>query len=170
MDHEDEAELKRALGIRSWRNLSKEKVVRFAAAIPDVGTEVRLKIIEQFPAFKDLAKGSVDAVRQAHQSTVDANETSQDHFHRASQQQRDALKTDLDRDDLSWEQRQVLHERYRENVQQEYRKDSESKKFLEAGLRTVAVGAGAALALGAAFVGVKVLGEAKDGSGDSPGS
>ncbi|MCY0931949.1 hypothetical protein OTB20_38405 [Streptomyces sp. H27-H1] len=60
----------------------------------------RLKLIEQFPAFKDLAKHSVDSIRKAHKATLDANEKSQEHFRRASQDQRDALKDDLGRDEL----------------------------------------------------------------------
>jgi hypothetical protein len=73
-------------------------------------------------------------------------------FHRASQQHRDALNEDLSRDDLTWEQRQFLHERFQQNVGQEFQKDSENKQFLERGLRTVAVSAGAAIALGARAV------------------
>ncbi|MCX4845314.1 hypothetical protein [Streptomyces sp. NBC_00893] len=162
MDNENEAEIKRVLGIPSWRNLSKDKVVKFAATMPDMATEVRLKIIEQFPAFKDLAKNSVDSVKRAHESTLSANEKSQEHFHRASQQHRDVLANELNRDDLSWEQRQSLHERFQQNVTLESRKDSETKQFLDRGLRTVAVSAGAAIALGAVFVGARILGEGKD--------
>ncbi|WP_055585505.1 hypothetical protein [Peterkaempfera griseoplana] len=163
MDNPNEAEIKRALGIRSWRNLSKDKVIKFAAMMPEMGTEVRLKIIEQFPAFKDLAKNSVDSVKKAYESTLSANEKSQEHFHQASQQHREALKDDLSRDDLSWEQRQFLHERFQQNIGQEFQKDSENKQFLERGLRTVAVSAGAAIALSAVFVGARIIGENKEG-------
>ncbi|MFF3201750.1 hypothetical protein [Streptomyces sp. NPDC002962] len=162
MDNENEAEIKRALGIQSWRNLSKEKVIKFAAMMPDMATEVRLKIIEQFPAFKDLAKNSVDSVKQAHESTLSANGKSEENFHQASQQHRDALKDDRSRDDLSWEQRQFLHECFQQNVGQAFQKDSESKRFLDRGLRTVAVSAGAAIALGAVFVGARIIGEGND--------
>ncbi|MEU9199042.1 hypothetical protein [Streptomyces sp. NPDC048332] len=170
MDDKNEAKIKRALGIDSWRNLSKDKVVKFAAMMPDMATEVRLKIIEQFPAFKDLAKNSVDSVKQAHESTLSANEKSQDHFHRASQQYRDMLARELNRDDLSWEQRQTIHESFQRNVAMESQKDSETKQFLDRGLRTVAVTAGAAIALGAVFVGARVLGEGNDGEQESPKS
>lgn len=167
MARKNEDEIKRALGIQSWRNLSKEKVIKFAAMMPDVATEVRLKIVEQFPAFKDLAKNSVDAVKEAHKSTLSSNEKSQEHFHGAAQQQRDSLKDDLGRDDLSWEQRQFLHESFQRNVGMEYQKDSENKQFLERSLRTVAVGAGAAIALGAVFVGARIMGEGTDSPDDS---
>lgn len=162
MGKKNEDEIKRALGVRSWRNLSKDKVIKFAAMMPDMATEVRMKIVEQFPNFKDLAKNSVDTVGKAHESTLSANEKSQDHFRRASQQQRDVLEKDLNRDDISWEERKFLHEAFQENVSQESQKDSENKQFLERGLRVVAVGAGAAIALGAVFVGARVMGEGTD--------
>ncbi|MFF0188653.1 hypothetical protein [Streptomyces sp. NPDC005244] len=64
----NEAAVKRKLGIPNWRNLSKDKVLKFAAAMPEMATEVRLKLIEQFPAFKDLGKADIDAVAEAHKS------------------------------------------------------------------------------------------------------
>ncbi|MCF1596139.1 hypothetical protein [Streptomyces muensis] len=46
MRHKDEGEIKHALGIDSGRNLSKDKMMRFAAMMPDMGTEMALKIVE----------------------------------------------------------------------------------------------------------------------------
>ncbi|MER5739720.1 MULTISPECIES: hypothetical protein [unclassified Streptomyces] len=162
-----EAEVKRKLGISNWRNLSKDKVLRFAAAMPEMATEVRLKLVEQFPAFKDLAKADVAAVAEAHKSTLAANENSQNHFSKASQDQRDALRADLDRDDLSWEQREALHDRLDRNVRQAAEKDSENKQFLGAGMKVVAAAGAAALGLGVVFVGGKIAGAAEGGSDGS---
>ncbi|MFJ9690664.1 hypothetical protein [Kitasatospora sp. NPDC101183] len=151
----DEAEVKRKLGIETWRNVSKDKVLRFAAAMPDMATEARLKLIEQFPSFKDLGKSNIDAVKEAHKETLASNDRSQDHFHRASQDQRDAIREDLGRDGLSWEQREALHDRLDENVGREYQKDSENKQFLVTGLKVAAAAGAAVLVMGVAFVGGK---------------
>ncbi|MFC5641394.1 hypothetical protein [Kitasatospora cinereorecta] len=164
MGSADEAEVKRKLGIQTWRNISKDKVLKFAAAMPEMATEVRLKLIEQFPAFKDLGKADIDAVKEAHKSTLAANENSQDHFYRASQDQRDALRADLGRDDLTWEQREALHDRLDRNVRQAHEKDSENKQFLGTGMKVVAAAGAAALALGVVFVGGKIGGASEDGS------
>lgn len=163
----DEAAVKRKLGIPSWRNLSKDKVLKFAAAMPEMTTEVRLKLIEQFPAFKDLGKAKLDAVNEAHKATLAANENSQNHFYQASQDQRDALRADLGRDDLRWEQREALHDRLDRNVRQVYEKDNESKQLLGAGMKVVAAAGVAALALGVVFVGGKVGGASEGGSEES---
>ncbi|MFF8554570.1 hypothetical protein ACF058_17245 [Streptomyces sp. NPDC015501] len=163
----NEAAVKRKLGIPNWRNLSKDKVLKFAAAMPEMATEVRLKLIEQFPAFKDLGKADIDAVAEAHKSTLAANENSQNHFYRPSQDQRDALRDDLGRDDLNWEQREVLHDRLDRNVRQVSEKDSESKQFLGAGMKVVAAAGAAALGLGVVFVGGKIAGASEDGPEES---
>ncbi|MFB7212194.1 hypothetical protein [Streptomyces sp. NPDC056255] len=163
----NEAAVKRKLGIPNWRNLSKDKVLKFAAAMPEMATEVRLKLIEQFPAFKDLGKANIDAVTEAHKSTLAANENSQNHFYQASQDQRDALRADLGRDDLSWAQREALHDRLDRNVQQAYEKDSESKQFLGTGMKVVAAAGAAALGLGVVFVGGKIAGASEDGAEES---
>ncbi|MFE5013785.1 hypothetical protein [Streptomyces sp. NPDC056690] len=163
----NESAVKRKLGIPNWRNLSKDKVLKFAAAMPEMATEVRLKLIEQFPSFKDLGKANIDAVTEAHKSTLAANENSQNHFYKASQDQRDALQVDLGRDDLSEALREALHDRLAQNVRQVYEKDSESKQFLGAGMKLVTAAGVAALGLSVAFVGGKLAGASEDGSEES---
>lgn len=44
MSLDSEDEVKKALGIESWRNLSKDRIVKFAAMMPDMGREVTMKI------------------------------------------------------------------------------------------------------------------------------
>ncbi|MEV6807491.1 hypothetical protein [Streptomyces sp. NPDC051132] len=163
----NESAVKRKLGIPNWRNLSKDKVLKFAAAMPEMATEARLKLIEQFPAFKDLGKANIDAVAEAHRSTLAANENSQNHFYKAAQDQRDALQADLARDDLSEAQRESLHDRLERNVGRVFEKDSESKQFQGDGMKLVAATGVAALALSVAFVGGRVAGVSEDGSEES---
>ncbi|WP_411147583.1 hypothetical protein [Streptomyces sp. A30] len=162
MKYKDEDEIKHALGIDSWRNLSKDKMIRFVAMMPDMGTEVALKIVEQFPAFKDFAQNVVDAMKKSHESTLSANKESQEHVHRAFQELRDTLKNELDKGDLTWEQKKELIEKMQEAVREESQKDSENKRFLDGALKKVMVLGGTALALGVAFVGGRVMAESKD--------
>ncbi|MFD9541405.1 hypothetical protein [Streptomyces sp. NPDC060022] len=162
MKYKNEAEIKKVLGIESWRNLSKDKMIRFAAMMPNMDTEVALKIVEQFPAFKDFAKDAVSAIERAHESTLSANSPSQEHVHRACQDIRDILKGELNKDGLSWEEKKFLIEQIQETARLQFQKDSENKQFLDGALKKVLVGATAALALSVAFVGGRVMAEAKD--------
>ncbi|MCM1973999.1 hypothetical protein [Streptomyces sp. G1] len=167
MGYKDEDEIKKALGIDSWRNLSKDKMVRFAAMMPDVDTEVALKIVEHFPAFKDFAENAVDSMKKAHESTLSANKHSQDQFHQACQEIREILRSELNKDNLSWEEKKFIIEKIQETGRMEFQKDSENKKFLDGALKKIAIGTGAAIALGVAFVGGRVMVE---GKGDPEGS
>ncbi|MFF4345595.1 hypothetical protein ACFY00_37520 [Kitasatospora sp. NPDC001540] len=160
----DDEAVKRKLGLQTWRNLSKDKVLKFAAAMPEMATEARIKLIEQFPTFKDLGKANIEAVKEAHESTVAANENSQNHFYQAAQDQRDALRADLGRDDLDWAQREALHDRLDQNVRQVYEKDSENKQFLGAGMKLLVAAGVVVGSLGVAFVGGKVVGTSEGGS------
>lgn len=159
MKYNDEESIKKELGIDSWRNLSRDKVVRFAAMMPDMDTEVALKIIEQFPAFKEFAEEVVDTMEKAHVATLDANTHSQDQVHQAYQEIRSILKGQLEKDDLSWEEKKFLIEQIQDTGRQQFQKDTESKKFLDTLFGKVVVGAGVLVAGALVFVGAKVIAE-----------
>jgi hypothetical protein len=162
MGYKNEVEIKQALGIESWRNLSKDKIIRFAAMMPDMDTEVALKIVEQFPVFKEFAMDVVHSMEKAQEATLSANTPSQEHVHRAHHEIREILKGQLDKDDLSFDERKYLIEQIQETGRQQFQKDSENKEFLERVLHKVLVGAGGALIAGLVFVGAKVM---ADGEG-----
>ncbi|MFE7672026.1 hypothetical protein ACFU5N_07370 [Streptomyces albidoflavus] len=164
MKYKNEAQIKKALGIESWRHLSKDKMIRFAAMMPDMDTEVALKIVEQFPAFKDFAKDAVSVIERAHESTLSANSQSQEHVQRACQEVRDILRGELNKDNLSWEEKKFLIEQIQETARMQFQKDSENKQFLDGMHKKVLVGATAAVALCVAFVGGRVMAESKDDS------
>lgn len=42
-------QVKQALGIESFRNLSKDKIIEFVSLIPNMDKEVSISIINQFP-------------------------------------------------------------------------------------------------------------------------
>lgn len=157
MRYSSEMEIKRELGIDTWRELSKDKLLRFAAMMPDMDTEVALKVVEQFPSFKEFAVDVVKAMETAHESTLTANARSGNEVHEAFKDIRAVLKTELDKDDLLWEQRRWIIEQIQETGRQQFDKDSENKRFLDSTLGKVVVGAGGVVALGLAALGGRVL-------------
>lgn len=168
MRYKNEAEIMRVLDIETWRNLSKEKMIRFAALMPEVDTEVALKIVEQFPVFKDFAKDVVDAMEKAHESTLLANKESHEHVYRALHEIREILAGELAKEDLGWEQKKFLIEQIQETGRITCLKDTENKKFLDVQLSKKLLGIGAALALSVVFVGGKVMADSKDNSDGYP--
>lgn len=160
--YKNELEVKQALGIESWRNLSKDKVIQFAALMPDMDTEVALKIIDQFPAFKEFAIDAVGALEKTHKRTIDANAHSQDQVHSAFQHVREILQGELDKPDLTFEEKQYFVEQIQRTADQESAKDSENKRFLDSILKKVFLGTGVAVLAAAAVLGAKATIESKD--------
>jgi len=53
-------QVKEYLDIPDFRHLTRDKLIKFVSAIPDMDNEVAIKIIEQFPEFTGYAKVLVD--------------------------------------------------------------------------------------------------------------
>ncbi|MFE9241890.1 hypothetical protein [Streptomyces sp. NPDC007007] len=167
MGYKDEDEIKQELGIETWRHLSKDKMMKFVAMMPDMETEVALRIVDQFPTFRDFAKDALDAITKAHDSTLSANTQSQEHVHRALQEEREALKSELNRDDLNREERMEILNRIQENSKRALQNDSDNKKFLSGALNKKLGFVFAVAALAVAFVGGRVAIEGKERSDGS---
>ena len=54
-----ENDVKKALAIDSFRNISKDKIMEFVSAIPNMDKEVAIKIIEQFPSYSESANNMI---------------------------------------------------------------------------------------------------------------
>lgn len=143
------------LGIESWRNLSKEKAMQLVSMLPDMDTELALRIIDQFPAFKEFALEAINQIEKAHESTLAANEVSQDQFRTTLADIREVFKGELAKDDLTWEQRRWILEQIQDHGRMAFQKDSENKRFLDTILGKVALAGVGAIALGLVFVGAR---------------
>lgn len=83
VQYQSEIDVKKALGIDSFRNLSRENVMRFAALMPDMDKEIALKIVEQFPEFKAFALDAVHVMQKTRAATLAENAESQASVHAA---------------------------------------------------------------------------------------
>ncbi len=125
----DEESVKKALGINSFREMSKEKMLSFAATMPDMAKEVRLKLIEQIPAFREFALDAVNVAERTFTRTMDSNDEGRDQLHDAFADVRNAIKGQLAHDDITEEHRRYLIEKLIQVSQAESEKDSENKQF-----------------------------------------
>lgn len=91
-----EQDVKKAMGIDSFRNLSKDGVMQFVNLMNDLTPEVRLAIIEQFPNFKELALDVVDVYEEAQQEVAGAVRDSTQEVHNAWADVRRILEKELD--------------------------------------------------------------------------
>ncbi|WP_334138928.1 hypothetical protein [Corynebacterium variabile] len=155
----DETELKEALGIDTWRHLSRDKMAAFISTLPQVDTDVAMKIVEQFPSFKDFAQRAIDQLTRAHEDSLEANQTSTTQVHQAYREVRAALMAELAKDNLTWEQRRYIIEQIQQTADQQFAKDSENKRFIDTTLGKVTLGVGGVAAIVLAGLGGHALGE-----------
>lgn len=164
MDYQNEDQVKKALNLDSWRNLSKDKLLAFVAEMPKMDKEVAMKIIAQFPEFKSLVSDGFNQLEQQVKSAHTFNWKSQKKVHEAFKEYRTLLNRELERESLTPEDRFRILDLFREAVKAEGEKDTENKamivKILVAAATVVVALVGLAItALGGKF-GIK-------GGGDS---
>lgn len=162
MTYKNEDELKKALEINTWKNLSRDKLIRFVAMMPDIDKELALKVVEQFPEFKRFVSDVLDVIEKRHESTLSHNKQSQENFHQGIREIREILKRELENDNLAWDQRKFIIEKLMETAHLEFAKDSENKRFLDSVFGKVTLVAGAAIAVGAAVLGGKVMAQREE--------
>lgn len=158
-----EDDVKRALNIDSWRNLSKDKLLTFVAEMPHMDKEVALKAIEQFPNFKSLVGETLHSFGQRYESAQKFSWKSQKKVHDAFQSYRETLNRELEREHLTVEDRFLILEMFRDAVSQESEKDREHKAFT---IKMVTIAA----TVGVAAVGTAIAalgGKAGFGSSDN---
>lgn len=130
------------LGRESFNHVRKDDIIKYAAMMPDLP-----------PEFTRFALEALDAIENAHQSSLEQNKHSQDRFHEACKEVRAILKGQLDRDDLGPEERRHILDLLMQILNLESAKDSENKQFLDSLFAKRALSVAGIVALGLVFVG-----------------
>jgi beta-galactosidase beta subunit len=157
MKFKSDDEIKKALNIDSWKKLSKDKIVKFAAMMPEMDKEVILNRIKQLPEFTKFALDALKTMEKEHETTVKSNKQSQETVHSAYHDVREILKGELNNEDLTFEEKNRLYELIMETADQDFEKDSENKKFLDGLFNKGVIGASTLALIALVFVGGTVL-------------
>lgn len=80
MRDKNEAEIMKMLEIDTWRNLSKDKVLQFAALMPEMDRDVAMRVIAQFPEFRMFAIEALNVIEKDHASTLTSTRTARSKF------------------------------------------------------------------------------------------
>jgi hypothetical protein len=126
-----EVAIRNALGIESWRNLSKDTFLRFLDSLPEVDPEVALKLIDQVPEITRLAQGALDQAAKAYDAALMSNARGQMMVHQIHLERLGILKAEL-RKDLTPEERMRVLDEIREVNSNALSNDTENKRFISA--------------------------------------
>lgn len=132
MKYTSENQIMEKLGIETWRNLSKDKVVKFAAMMPDMDNEIMLKVIEQFPEFRIFATSVIEHFEKVIEGLNNANSKEFELIIEGVRETQEILKVEMQKPELSYEERQFLIEKLMEVTEMYRDLDSANKKFLKA--------------------------------------
>lgn len=153
-----EQQVKDALKIDSFRNLTKEKVMEFTSLIPNLDKEVALNIINQFPAFAKSSKIMLDQFKNICTQALENAKDNQEEVILAYRKIIDDLGESLNKDELTSDERNNIIEKMIELADRISDKDTEYKQFLVNIIKHSAnLTAGIAL-LSVAILGVNVKG------------
>lgn len=153
-----EKSVKDALGITTFRNLSKEKIVEFISLIPNIDKDVAVQIINQFPAYSEMAGTMIAQLNTMCDNVIKEAGVSQKESIAAYKLILSNLDELLKKDNISAEERASITDKMIMIADKISAKDSEFKEFL---LNTLKIGApiiGGVLILGAAILGVNSRG------------
>lgn len=139
----DEESVMKVLEIDSWRNLSREKFMKFASLIPDANRETLEQIAKKMPLFVDFAKDVLDKTTNAFEISLESNKHNMSKLHESFSETRKILSIVLDKPDLSEIERVKAMDMLLELLEMEKQADKSNKEFISKCLQTVAyVGCG----------------------------
>ena len=153
-----EESVKKALNIESFRNLSKEKIVEFISLIPSMDKDVAISIINQFPAYAEMAGNMIAQLNTMCDSAIKEAGKSQKESIESYKLILSELGNLLQKDNISAEERALITDKMILIADRISAKDSEYKEFLLDALKIGVPVLGGALLLGAAILGVNTRG------------
>ena len=146
-----EEQVKKALQIDSFRNLSKDKIVEFASLIPHMDKDVAIAIINQFPAYVESSRNMIEQYNAMCDKVLQSNDDSR----------KDAVmayKTILDDLSILPEQQEKITDKMILVADKIADLHEDNRNFLEGIIKYGTPLIGGALLLGAVILGVNVKG------------
>lgn len=115
--------------IASMKKLAESNFTKFAFAVQEMSSEVRIKLIEQLPEFRELAKQSLTTLSDAFEKTLDSNDTSEKEIYAGYRSLIDALLNMLNKENLSLDEQFAITNKIGEVNRELVEIDKTNKQF-----------------------------------------
>lgn len=153
-----EDQVKKALQIDSFRNLSKDKIMEFASLIPHMDKDVAIAIINQFPAYAESSRNMIEQYNVMCDKVLQSNDDSRKDAVMAYKTILDDLSILLKQDGITPEQQEKITDKMILVADKIADLHEDNRAFLEGIIKYGAPLIGGALLLGAVILGVNVKG------------
>lgn len=150
-----EEKVLKKLGISDFRALPREKVFTMASMLSQMEPEVAQKAIEQFPQFSETMKSMLNDYKAFLDKALEANDKSIMSCYNSCDTIIRTLQQELERENLSFEEKKYIIEQMIEVNNVKAAKDSENKRFLATMSAAGLFAIGGIAVLGASLLGAK---------------
>lgn len=140
-----EKQVLEALDIPDFRHMTKDKVMEFASMLSDMQTEVAMKALEQFPEFSNIILQLAKEYKATIDKGLECNSKSMIACSNILQSIIDSLQNQIDKEDITFEERKYYIDKMFEVAQMQFQKDTENKEFIT---KVLTIAGGATLVLG----------------------
>lgn len=164
-----EQKVLKKLGIPDFRHMTKDKIVAFATMLPKMDPEVAKKALEQFPEFSKTATEIVTCYKEMVEKGFEKDTASVNSFYLTCDSIVDTLKEQLQDENLTFEQKQIIIEKMIELAKMKADKDTENKRFIIDTVKGASAVAFTAIAFVATVLGVQTqMGTMESPDSDKP--
>lgn len=125
-----EQQVLKKLKIEDFRHLTKDKVIAMASMLDKMDPEVAKKALEQFPDFANTMKEVLVQYKENLDTLLKENGDSVKAYYDSCDAILSSLQKELDREELSFDERKYIIDKMLEVNQMKGMKDTENKKFL----------------------------------------
>ena len=144
-----EQQVLKKLNIPSFRNLTKQKAIEFVSMIPEMDPEVAKRVLEQFPILAD----TILKMGRDYKDVLIKGITEESSNNRASLEALtaivDVITKQLEKEDLTSDERMQLNENLMTLADMISKKDTENKKFI---VKVVTIGGTVVLVISSVIV------------------
>ena len=151
-------QVKEYLNITDFRHMTRDKLIEFVSAIPDMDKEVAIKTIEQFPEFTGYARVLVGHYETICNSVLEKNGSSAEAVMNGYKQTLDVLGELAKAEELEPADKRFFAEKMVEVADKMAEFDASNKDFLAGVTKYITCFAGGTLLICAGILGVKMKG------------
>ena len=120
----------RKLGIDNFRQITKDKILEMYTMLDKMDPEVAKKALEQIPEFSKTMREIFSEYQKSIDVSIEQNGESIRSYYASCDEIISSLQKELDKDNLSFEERRYVMDLMMNIVQMENEKDSENKRFI----------------------------------------
>ena len=124
-----EKDLLKLLDIPSFRHMSKDKLVSFVSALPEIDPEVAKKALEQFPNFTSAMVEITGRYKEIIDKCLEGSDADTTTLLAACSAINESVQRELEKDELTFEERTRLIDKSIQVVQMMREIDADNKRF-----------------------------------------